>query len=88
MNEDTTEIEQGDEPHFVQPVGDADAESATPEQLAAYDLDEDGKISIVENERARLGIVDARLEELAEHGGITGAVAGAAHKIVDRLDND
>jgi len=88
MSDETTNDPVRDDPHFVQPVGDAEAESATEAQLEAYDLDEDGKISIVENERARLGIVDARLEELAEHDGVTGAVAGAAHKIVDRLDND
>ena len=85
---DTDPNGRHDEPHFVQPIGEADAESATDDQLEAYDLDGDGKISIVENERARLGIVDARLEELAEHDGVTGAVAEAAHKVVDRLDND
>ena len=88
MSDDPTNDPVHDDPRFVQPIGDAEPESATPEQLEAYDLDEDGKISIVENERARLGIVDARLEELAEQDGVTGAVAEAAHKIVDRLDND
>ena len=87
-DEHTNDDPVHDDPQFVQPVGGAEPESATPEQLEAYDLDEDGKISLMENERARLGIVDARLEELAEEDGITGAVAGAAHKIVDRLDND
>ncbi len=88
MTDETTNDPEHDEPKFVQPVGDAEAESATPEQLEAYDLDGDGKISIIENERARLGIVDAKLEELSEHDGVAGAVAQAAHKIVDRLDND
>jgi hypothetical protein len=88
MSDDTTADDQHSGPHFVQPVGEAEAESATEDQLEAYDLDRDGKISILENERARLGIVDAKLEELAEHGGITGAIAEAAHHIVDRLDND
>ncbi len=88
MSDETTNDPVHDEPHFVQPVGDAEPESATPEQLEAYDLDDDGKISIIENERARLGIVDARLAELAEEDGVAGAVAEAAHKIVDRLDND
>jgi len=88
MSDDSNSDDRPDEPHFVQPVGDSDAESATEDQLEAYDIDGDGKISIIENERARLGIVDAKLEELAEHDGITGAVAGAAHKIIDHLDND
>jgi hypothetical protein len=78
-----------DQHHFVQPVGNADPESVTDDQLEAYDLDGDGKISLVENERARLGILDARIEEFAaEHDGIAGTVAEAAHHIVDRLDND
>jgi hypothetical protein len=56
--------------------------------LETYDLDGDGKISAIEAERARLGLVDARLEEIAEEGGVKGAVAEAAHKVVDKLDND
>ncbi len=57
-------------------------------QLDAYDLDEDGKFSVVEDARANLGIVDARLEELAEEPGIKGRLANAAHHIVDKIDND
>jgi hypothetical protein len=56
--------------------------------LDAYDLDDDGKVSLVEAARAQLGVVDARLEEAAEHGGLTGRLADAAHHVVDRLDND
>ena len=56
--------------------------------LGAYDLDEDGKISLIESERARLGLVDARLEELAEEPGIKGKLADTAHKVLDKLDND
>jgi hypothetical protein len=56
--------------------------------LETYDLDGDGKISAIEAERARLGLVDARLEEIAEEGGVKGAIAEAAHKVVDKLDND
>ena len=56
--------------------------------LDAYDLDEDGKISVIESERARLGLVDARMEELAEEPGIKGKLAEAAHKVLDKLDND
>jgi hypothetical protein len=62
-----------------------DAEDAA---LDAYDLDEDGKISVIESERARLGLVDARMEELAEEPGIKGKLAEAAHKVLDKLDND
>jgi catechol 2,3-dioxygenase-like lactoylglutathione lyase family enzyme len=57
-------------------------------ELETFDLDHDGKISIVESERARWGIVDARLEEIAEEGGVKGAIAEAAHKLVDKIDND
>ena len=62
----------------------------TPDELdlETYDLDGDGKISAIEAERARLGLVDARLEEIAEEGGVKGAVAEAAHKVLDKLDND
>lgn len=57
-------------------------------QVAAFDLDGDGKISLIEGERARLGLVDARLEEIAQDGGVKGAIADALHKVVDKLDND
>ena len=62
----------------------------TPDELdlETYDLDGDGKISAIEAERARLGLVDARLEEIAEEGGVKGALAEAAHKVIDKLDND
>ena len=57
-------------------------------ELDPYDLDEDGKVSLIEAERGRLGIVDAHLEELAEQPGIKGKLAQAAHKVLDELDND
>lgn len=64
----------------------------TPEEqeilLDAYDLDGDGKVSIVEDARATLGIVDAKLEEIAEEGGVRGKLADAARKVVDKIDND
>ena len=53
-----------------------------------FDLDDDGKVSIIENERLRLGLVDARMEEIAEGGGLIGTLAEAAHKVLDKLDND
>jgi hypothetical protein len=64
---------------------DAGDESLEPDP---YDLDEDGTVSLVEAERGRLGMVDARLEELAEEPGLKGRLADAAHKVVDKLDND
>ena len=76
----------GHDEGIVQPVGSP--EHLTDEQLENYDLDGDGKISLMENERARLGIIDARLEQIAEEGGVKGFIAGAAHHVVDRLDND
>lgn len=79
------EREHGDTPHPADNV-------PTPEEqeilLDAYDLDGDGKVSIVEDARATLGIVDAKLEELAEEGGVRGKLADAARKVVDKIDND
>ena len=57
-------------------------------ELETYDLDRDGEIGVIDHERARLGLVDARMEEIAEDGGIKGALAEAAHKILNKLDND
>jgi hypothetical protein len=56
--------------------------------LEAYDLDGDGKISPVEEARAALGVADAKLEQVAEEGGVKGKIADAAHQILDRFDND
>lgn len=56
--------------------------------LVSYDLNDDGKISPLEGARAELGLVDARLEELAEEPGIKGRIADVAHHIIDKLDND
>lgn len=57
-------------------------------QLGAFDLDGDGKVSTIEDTRATLGLIDARLEQVAEEGGAKGKIADAAHHIVDRFDND
>jgi hypothetical protein len=57
-------------------------------RLGAYDLDGDGEISPIEDLRARLGVLDARLEEVAEEGGEKRKIADATHHVVDRLDND
>ncbi|WP_040493034.1 hypothetical protein [Ilumatobacter nonamiensis] len=57
-------------------------------QLGAFDLDGDGKVSPVEDLRADLGLLDARLQQVAEEGGVKGKIADAAHHVVDRLDND
>jgi hypothetical protein len=56
--------------------------------VAAQDLNDDGKVSIVEELRSDLGVVDARLEAIADEGGVKGKLAKAAHEIVDKLDND
>ncbi len=71
------------------PTADTD-DDPTSEQLAleTLDLDGDGKISVIEAQRARLGLVDARLEEIAHEGGLKGSIAEAAHKVLDKLDND
>ena len=64
------------------------AESDDDARLAAYDLDEDGTVSLGEDARARLGIIDARLAAIAAEPGLKGKVAGIAHRIVDKIDND
>jgi hypothetical protein len=56
--------------------------------VEAQDLNDDGKVSIVEELRSDLGVVDARLEAIADEGGIKGKLAKAAHEIVDKVDND
>ncbi|WP_117000628.1 hypothetical protein [Desertimonas flava] len=85
-----------DDEHLERTVANSAPGSAinpTPDEkealLDAYDLDEDGKVSLVEEARSALGVVDARLEEFAEeHEGVVGKLADAAHKVVDKLDND
>ena len=56
--------------------------------LEAFDLDHDGKVSIIEDARVRLGIIDANLEEHAKEPGVKGAIADVAHRALDKLDND
>jgi hypothetical protein len=72
------------------PQTDPSAEKAADEEsfVAAYDLDGDGEVSAVEDAKAVLGLADARLEQIADEGGAKGKIAGAAHKLVDKLDND
>ncbi len=70
-------------------TADATADAAAHEaELDAFDLDHDGKISIAEDARARLGLVDARLEEIAHEGGLKGKLADGAHHLLDHFDND
>jgi hypothetical protein len=57
-------------------------------RIEAYDLNDDGTISPLEGLRADIGVVDARLEQLAEQPGITGRLADAAHHLLDHVDND
>lgn len=60
-------------------------------QVETYDVDNDGKVGLIDGYRATLGLVDAELEmaaEEADHKGVKGRLADAAHKIVDKLDND
>jgi hypothetical protein len=76
-------------PDESEPTGRTD-DDLTPDELEleTYDLDGDGEIGVIDHERARLGLIDARLEEIADEGGLKGALADAAHKIVDKFDND
>ena len=64
------------------------AESDEELDLVSFDLNDDGKISPIEGVRQEIGLVDARLEEVAKEGGVKGKLADAAHHILDTLDND
>ena len=75
-----------DTPNEPLPNGETAEEEAS--RLAAYDLNDDGHVGPIEEIRGTLGLADARLEQIADEGGIKGKVADAAHHIVDRLDND
>ena len=70
------------------PQPDPDRSADEESFVAAYDLDGDGEVSAVEDARAILGLADARLEQIADEGGVKGKLADAAHKVVDKLDND
>ena len=69
-------------------IGATDQPTDDELELETYDIDGDGEIGVIDHERARLGLVDARMEEIAEEGGIKGALAEVAHKILDVFDND
>lgn len=73
-----------DEPE-LEPADETENEEA---RLDAYDVNHDGHISPIEDVQALLGVADARLAEIAEEPGLKGKIADAAHKVVDRLDND
>jgi hypothetical protein len=82
-----------DEPATPQPDEPTDQvdeieDAAEQVELDAYDLDDDGKVSLVENVRGELGMIDAHAEEVAEEPGLKGKLAKAAHKLLDKLDND
>ena len=66
----------------------SDDELTHEEEIEPFDLDDDGKVSIVEADRARLGLLDARMEEIIEEGGLKGSLAKVAHKVLDKFDND
>lgn len=67
----------------------ADGELTDEElELEIFDADHDGKIGVIDQARAELGLIDARLEEEAAEGGIKGKIADALHHVVDKLDND
>lgn len=68
--------------------GPQDPHTPDEAELDAFDADHDGHIGVLDAERARLGIVDAELEQAAQEGGVKGKLAEIAHKVVDKLDND
>jgi len=70
------------------PVAAETPETEEELDLVSFDLNDDGKISPLEAARQELGLVDARLEEIAKDGGVKGKLAGAAHHVLDKLDND
>ena len=65
-----------------------DADADRDATLDAFDLDHDGKVSDTEAARANLGVIDAGLQARARRGGILGWLAGLAHRVLDRFDND
>lgn len=65
-----------------------DAADESERLIALYDLDEDGKVSLIESLRATIGVVDARMQSLAEREGPIGKLAAVAHRVLDRFDND
>jgi len=81
-----------DDPQTEPPTDESErpGQTAADEEsyVNAYDLDGDGDVSPVEDARAVLGLADARLEQMADEGGLTGKIAEAAHHVVDKLDND
>jgi hypothetical protein len=84
-------MEDEDDPAAEHPTPDQEAGDDAAERAAtldAYDLDGDGKVSNTEAARANLGVIDAGLQSLAERGGIVGKLAAAAHRVLDRFDND
>lgn len=66
----------------------ATAETDEELDLVSFDLNDDGKISPLEGARQEIGLVDARMEEVAKEGGVKGKLADAAHHVLDKLDND
>lgn len=69
--------------------GSDDTAAESERLLAIYDLDGDGKISVVESMRATLGLIDARAQKIAEkRDGVLGKLATVAHRMLDRFDND
>lgn len=64
------------------------SESDEELDLVSFDLNDDGKISPLEGARQEIGLIDARLEQIAKEGGVKGAMADAAHHVLDKLDND
>jgi hypothetical protein len=66
----------------------AEMEGDDTAELDAYDLDDDGKVSLTENLRGELGMLDAQAEQAAEEPGLKGTTAKAVHRILDKLDND
>jgi hypothetical protein len=65
------------------PDGESTEDKAS--RLEAYDLDGDGHVGLVEDARATHGVIDARLEQMANEGGEEGKIADAAHHLADRL---
>jgi hypothetical protein len=57
-------------------------------ELDAYDLDDDGQVSLTENLRGELGMLDAQAEQAAEEPGLKGKTAKVVHRILDKFDND
>ena len=81
---------ENDDSTAFQDNGDDEPDDAAERArlIELYDLDGDGKVSMVESWRSTLGLIDARMQTLAQRDGVLVKLATSAHRLLDRYDND